>query len=153
MTTYTNNDGLVVHYGTPPAFDGGQLATNGARKELKIKVDGVAETPALGAHNDGESFIPAGAILESAKLHVTEAFASGTNISLGFEEKDGTDIDIDGIDAAVATASLTLNAVIDCDGADIGTVIDASNDAYVALTTSGTFTTGKADLVITYIEV
>jgi hypothetical protein len=153
MPTYTNNDGLIESFGIPGDFASGQLKTQGARKELVIKIDGVAETPALGAHQDNESFLPAGAVLESAKLIVTTAFAGGTDISLGTEEKDGTDIDVDGIDAAIATASLTLGAVIDCDGADIGTIVDSANDAYPALTTNGTFTAGEADLLLTYIEV
>lgn len=153
MATYTNDDGLKVTIGVPGDFKSGQLKSNGARKELVYKIDAVAVTPASGAHGDDESLLPAGAVLESAKLIVTTAFAGGTNISLGFEEKDGTAIDADGIDAAVATAALTANAVIDCDGADIGTIVDASNDGYVALTKSGTFTAGKADLVLTYIDV
>ena len=153
MTDYTNNDGLIESFGIPSDFKGGALKTQGARKEVVFKIDAVGVTPASGAHSDNESVIPAGAVIESCKTIVTEAFADGTSITLGFENKAGTAIDADGIDAAVATAALTLNAVIVNDGALAANKHVGAADAYVALTKSGTFTAGKADVIITYIDV
>lgn len=153
MVKYINKDGLVENFGAPTDFQGGTLKTQGARKEVVLKIDGVKVTPATGAHQDNEVFIPAGAVIESSKTIVTEAFAGGTNITLGYENKAGTAIDADGIDAAVATGALTLGAVIVNDGALATNVGIGAVNAYPALTKSGTFTAGKADVVITYIDV
>lgn len=107
----------------------------------------------LPADDDGNEMlirIPAHSFIEAAYLKVGTAWAGGTNINIGLAQTDGTVIDADGIDAAIATASLTANAIIDCDGALIGASVGA-NDAVLEVTDTGTYTAGTATLVIEYL--
>lgn len=163
---WTNADGLQVRTGlersgaTRAKFK--TVHTDGVRKEFYAKLT-YNNLPGFDAdaNNDGtlDSFdknnecIPAGALIESAKLIVTTAFTTGTSAALqiGTYQADGTAIDADGIDVAIAAASLTANAVITCDGAQVGALV-GSNKAYLrAYATTGSFTAGVATLVVTYI--
>ena len=69
------------------------------------------------------------------------AGTSGT-LTLGLKEPDGTVIDVDGLDAAVAQAVLISGARIVGDGALVGTTIGAA-DGQLVVTTGGTVTAGK----------
>lgn len=91
--------------------------------------------------------IAAGSLIKSAVLKVGTAWAGGTSLSIGLAQADGTAIDADGIDAAVATASLTAGAVIVCDGALIGASVGA-NPGQIVASTSGSYTAGTARLVV-----
>lgn len=93
--------------------------------------------------------LPANSFIESSKLHVKEAFVGGTSVTIGLSETDGTAIDADGIDATIATAALTANAWIVNDGALVGASIGA-DPAQVVVSAAGTYTAGKAKLVIRY---
>lgn len=84
--------------------------------------------------------------IKKAQLFVLEAFTTGSSaaLNIGTYQQNGTVIDADGIDAAIAVAALTRGAVIDCDGAQVGASIGA-NGAYINATPStGSFTAGKA---------
>lgn len=122
---------------------------NGQKKEVEY----VFSYDDLPADDDGNEMlirIPADSFIEAAYLKVGTAWAGGTSIDIGLAQTDGTVIDADGIDAAVATASLTANAIIDCDGALVGASV-GSNDAVLEVTASGTYTAGTATLVIEYL--
>lgn len=156
MTKETNNDGLTRNYGNPVPKQGVAKPTEGVRKELVINVDydNLPSPEAGSAYSDEQVFVPAGAVVESSKLVVSEAFAGGTSVTLGFAGKDGSIIDADGIDGAITTANLTAGSVIVNDGALVeDDVVSTSVDAYFSSSTVGTFTAGKARLVITYLEV
>lgn len=109
------------------------------------------DLPADDNGNDMLQKIPANSLIEAAYLKVTTAWVGGTNVNIGLAQTDGTVIDADGIDAAVATAALTANAIIDCDGALVGASVGA-NDAVLEVTTSGAYTAGEATLVVRYHE-
>ena len=69
--------------------------------------------------------LPIGARIISAVLKVTEAFTAttATTMNFGLYQPDGTVIDADGIDAAVALTALDANDIIDCDGALVGAAV------------------------------
>lgn len=98
--------------------------------------------------------LPANCRISRATLRVITAFAGGTSYNLGLQEEDGSVIDADGIDAAVAlTAIDAIGDVVLCDGALVGTLVGigaARGQLVVAAT--GTFTAGKAQLEIEYDE-
>ncbi len=87
--------------------------------------------------------IPAGSVIRSSILTVVEPMTgtSGT-ITMGLAEPDGTAIDVDGLDAAVAQAVLIAKASIVGDGALIGVGIGVE-EGQVVVTTGGTVTAGK----------
>ena len=95
--------------------------------------------------------IVSGARIKSATLKVTEAAAGGTSINIGtYKKADGTALDADGIDAGVLLAALVSGAYIDCDGAQVGAGSGLSEDAFVNVVATGTFTAGKFTLVVHY---
>jgi hypothetical protein len=108
------------------------------------------DLPADDSGNDMLAYIPANSFIEAAYLKVGTAWASGTSIDIGLAQTDGTVIDADGIDAAVATASLTADAIIDCNGALVGASV-GGNDAVLEITATGTYTAGTAVLEIHYL--
>ena len=87
--------------------------------------------------------IPAGSVIRSSILTVVTAM-TGTvgTITMGLEQPDGTAIDVDGLDAAVAQAVLIAKASIVGDGALVGVGIGAA-EGQVIVTTGGTVTAGK----------
>lgn len=103
--------------------------------------------------NDGSMSleIPADALITGATIHVKTAAQGGTSYNFGLYQADGTVIDADGIDAAVATAALTEGAWIVCDGALIGATIgSAAGQLRVAAT--GGFTAGEYRVQIDYVR-
>jgi hypothetical protein len=151
--TWTNSDGLIVGFGTH-SVDGqrpAEVSEEGNIREIEIEFT-YDNFPTAVASDGGLGYMPAGSYLLDAYLRVSETFTSETALNIGTEQSDGTDIDADGIDAALDAAALVAGAVIACDGADIGSVVDASNDAYFLVSASGNATAGKAKLVVRYIE-
>jgi hypothetical protein len=161
MTVETNADGLKVAYGLSEAARSvvGTL-DYGVYKELIVELD----HSLLPAHTASdtlvatldEASIPAGAILRDAEIIVTEAFDSGgsATLTLGLAQSDGTEIDFDGIDAAIAeTAIDTIGEIVSCDGALVATTGGGAL-AYKGFVTvnvgTATFTTGRAIVRIRY---
>lgn len=126
---------------------GGEVSTGGLHKQGIWEFD-YDNLPVNGA-GSMEMYIPAGAHVMNAQIEVVSAMTgtSGT-LTVGLEEGDGTLIDVDGIDAAVAQAALVDNAVIECDGALVGTQIDV--DGQLLVTTGGTVTGGRFRVIIEY---
>lgn len=152
---WTNSDGLYVGYGTRTvnANDGSKVSLGGLEQQVSVKIDATKLADAATADElANAAVIPAGAELTSAKLIVNEAFttsASGTlDIGIYKAGSDGTDND-DGIDAAVAAGALGSEAVVTCDGAKIGTILDAPYKIAATYDT-GVFTAGVGTLVVTY---
>ena len=138
-------------YGTRPIDEskGGQVSTSGLTKEMSWTFS-YDDLPAA-ANGAMEGIIPQYAMIKNAYIMVETAFAGGTSYNFGTYEADGTVIDADGIDAAVATAALNaVGKVVICNGAQVGTAIAEAGQLVVAAT--GTFTAGKARVVIEYID-
>ena len=157
--SYTNADGLFVitNNAQGAARDNGLNAQNG----VKTMVFELKDATALGTSDvdpqPNDAFIPAGAYITKASLVVTTAFTSGGSATLciGLQQADGTIIDADGIDAAVAVADLAANKAVVCNGALVGgTATVGAANAYMSLVYgTAAFTAGAAKLVIEYIEV
>lgn len=154
--TWTNNDGLKIGFGTLDTTNdqAGEVHTKGISKELvKVLNDAstVADTDTAAVQGD-EYPIPADAIIQRAYFVVDTAFAGATAVlDIGVKQKDGTNIDDDGIDSAIDVTSLTAGAVIECDGALVGAEVGA-NDAYIMFTyDTAAFTAGAGRLYIEYI--
>lgn len=151
---WTNSDGLVVGFGTRSVEtnSGAQPSVGGLRQQVKVRIKAadLADSDVSAQLLHGVT-IPADSLLESAKLFVTTAFAGATAVlDIGTYDSAGSAVDDDGIDAAIAVASLGDNVVIACDGALIGTVL-ASNQRIGLSYDTAAFTAGEAWLVVEYI--
>jgi len=158
-TIWSNKDGLAVHFGTRDTVTdeprARKTSTAGEVQELKLHITGENLGDTLTATDvAGAAFIPAQSLIKSAYLIVDEAFTSGGSavLDLGTYTAAGAAIDDDGIDAAIAVASLVDNFVVDpCDGALVGTVVTA--DSYLGATyDTAAFTAGHATLVVTFVK-
>lgn len=157
---WLNEDGLeVLMHG-----EQGDVKDNGGSVTSVVNqfVYNIADATTLGSSDvdpaSNDAFIPAGAYIKGAYLIVETAFTSGgaATLGLGLQEKDGTIIDADGIDAAIAlTAINAVGKVVNCDGALVGgTLTVGSADAYISsLYGTAAFTAGAAKLVIEYVKV
>lgn len=153
--TWTNQDGLYVGFGTREVEKntGGSHSPKGAIQTMTMKIYGPDLTDAVAAADlENAAVIPADALLVSARLFVTTAFAGATaTLDIGtYDASDNTAEDDDGIDAAIAVGTLTDNAVVTCDGAEVGTVMPHAMKIGASYDTAA-FTAGEATLVIEYI--
>lgn len=160
---WTNEDGLIVRFGTEKAEVNktGSTAEN-AHKTLvhKFTYADVADTDTA-AVGPNDAFIPAGSVITRAALYVTTAFVGATAVlDVGLKVAAGTNTDDDGI---LSTGIATIDAVGDVvigDGAlvlqETGdlTAVRFTADQYVMTTyDTAAFTAGEATLVIEYLEI
>lgn len=105
--------------------------------------------------NDGSMslVIPADSFITSARIHVKTAAAGSVAVyNYGLYEGDGSVIDLDGIDAVVAQATLAEDAWIDCDGALVGASVGAADAHLRIVLASGSHTAGSYRMIINYIQ-
>lgn len=158
MGTWMNNDGLFVKFGR----DKGKTKNAGEYEDADVGSDHVVDVIIDYADLDSTNLtfisdnlrIPKDCYLKKAELFVITAFTSGgsSTLDIGLYDTDrSTAVDADGIDAAIAKASLTLGATITCDGALINTRL-ANNTPCLIGVQAGTaaFTAGKARLRLWY---
>ena len=165
MGIETNSDGLTRRYGSVGHDGVGNIratSVGGAGGQLVIdftwdNLPGFDEEAGGGTTPDSfsglQARIPGGSYIESAYLVVKEAMTGTTGtLTIGTYEQDGTVIDADGIDAAIAQAALAADRAVDCDGAQVGgTVTVGAEDAYIRAVTGGTVTGGEFRLVVNYV--
>lgn len=99
--------------------------------------------------------IPANSFIVSATLRTIIPIAGTTpTLTLGLTEKDGTAIDADGIDVAIAAAALSvIGETVLCDGALVASLQGTGAErGQLVATTGGTVTAGKFSLEIEYKE-
>jgi len=155
---WTNQDGLVVGFGPHTADEGvstqGSVKGNIQQVVLKIKGTELVDAGAPNAQYLASSVvIPVDAYLVSARLFVTTAFTSGGSavLDIGVYDVDADAIeDDDGIDSAIAVATLVDNFDVACDGALVGSVLAQNSKIYASYDTAA-FTAGEATLVVEYI--
>jgi len=158
MATWTNSDGLEVNFGLDRTTSAVSGITAGKEKILVIDL---ADATALGdtdtaAPAADEAFIPAGALVLSAHFYVETAFTTGASgtLDIGFKKADGSNIDDDGVDAAVAVSALAANMAVACDGALVDGTEWLQFNSYPMFTyDTGALTAGAGKLIIKYIEV
>ena len=144
----------ATHYGTREIED--VLPSKYAKEHGSVVLAHTFSFDDLPTNGEDEAIlrIPANAFIVSATLRVLTAFAGGTSYNFGLSEPDGTVIDADGLDAAVATAAIDavgetvlMNGALVAGLAGIGTA-----DGQVTVVATGTYTAGKAVLEIEYNE-
>ena len=163
---YTNIDGLTQQYGTKESQNHltrshrvagavGQLVIDFDVDNLPGFDEGDDQSSTMTRFSEQQAFLPAHAWIMSATLLVTEEFDSAGNnstLTIGTYEKDGTAIDADGIDAAIAEAAMDAGDVVLCDGDQVGaTSVVADVPAYIRATVANSPTQGAARLVIEYV--
>lgn len=155
--TWTNSDGLVVGFGTRDSKNntGATVRTQGNVEIMQVILDYDNLPAAAGTAPSSKSIpVPANAVIKSAYLQtITDwATADSATLDIGFVNSAGTEIDQDGIDAAIAAAALDTGDTVVCDGALIGVDVGTS-DAYLSCeVNTGSFTTGQSQLTIEYIK-
>jgi hypothetical protein len=102
--------------------------------------------------------IPALAKILSARLEILTAFTSTsttTDLLVGLEQADGTDIDLDGLLTAANATQTTIGAVgiITGSGALVGASIGAAAGEVIVTASDVDLLTGKARLVVQYLPV
>jgi hypothetical protein len=149
---WVNNDGLLVRFGPNQGVRGNKAGvTTGAGKhrELTLTIDltGAAGTRyTADLNNDGvndgfsglDTALPLGAVIVSQRVRALVTPAGGTNYSIGTFTRNGTADDAAGIRTTGGT-----------DGSRIGT--QTSQVLFVGATTSGTYTAGKIQVVVSYL--
>tara|TARA_B110000285_G_scaffold233113_1_gene305933 strand:+ start:2024 stop:2509 length:486 start_codon:yes stop_codon:yes gene_type:complete len=148
--------GVAVNYGVRTAKNkyGGQENSVGAVKsaEWHFKYN---DLPAA-LNSNLPMVIPALASIVSAKLIIDKAFTSTsttTDLTVGLEQKDGTDIDINGLveaDEATQTAIGTAGNIVTGAGALIGKSIGANPGQVIVLGSASDLLTGEARLIVEY---
>lgn len=152
---------VLNHYGprrTNQKFGGVSLDVEGKRNIARWRFS-YDDLPAGATNNLGLS-IPANSTILSAKLHIITAFTSTsttTDLTLGLEQADGTDIDLDGfITAAQATETTIAVAGSIIDGASgtpaslIGFTTGAAAGELVVTPSAADLLTGRAELIVEY---
>ena len=174
---WTNADGLTVRFGNyysdPANFANRQreLKAFGSSKQLEIDFDltlipagTVSYTTDLNndgvrdSFNNGDSRIPANAVIRDVYIAMQTTAAGGTAIAVGTFQQNGTALSANSLltTTAGAVANLVVGTQTRGDGALTGTGAGqagvGTHNAYVGITTTGTFTAGKGRLIITYFD-
>lgn len=152
--SYKNKDGLWVKTNG----DEGKLTPGGATAvskkqflDLEIDATTIGTTAVI---NADDAYLPVGAYITGAWILVDTALTSGgsATLTVGLFKDDGSAVDADGIDAAIALTALdAAGDVVKCDGAAVGGVVQtsATDRTYVGLTYgTAAFTGGKFRLVV-----
>jgi len=153
MTVQVLN-GVRNNYGSQTTQDKfpGMVKRDGMVKEMVIDFN-YDDLPTYSADGAVVQSIPGDSFIVSARLHVKTAAAGSSGVyHFGLYEADSTVIDIDGLDASVAQATLAEDAWIDCDGALVGATIGAEAGQFVVTLASGTNTGGSYRMIIEYIQ-
>ena len=149
--------GVANHYGTRTTRNkyGGQESTKmGVVKsaEWHFTYD---DLPAA-LNSNLPQVIPANASIVSATLYIDEAFTSTsgtTDLTVGLEQKDGTDIDIDGLLTAANATQTTIGTagnVIAGTGALVGVSVGANPGQLIVDSSADDLITGKARCVVEF---
>ena len=149
--------GVANHYGTRTTKNkyGGQESTKmGVVKsaEWHFTYD---DLPAA-LNSNLPQVIPANASIVSATLYIDEAFTSTsgtTDLTVGLEQKDGTDIDIDGLLTAANATQTTIGTagnVIAGTGALVGVSVGANPGQLIVDSSADDLLTGKARCVVEF---
>ncbi len=133
----------------------GRTRTSGVTKQLIVDFS-FNSLPTYSSTNAANLVIPVNSLILSARLEVLTLFAGGTSLAVGLNRNGtGTAIDADGLitDANAGLTALddTVGERVIGTGALVGAVSDATYDAQVVVAATGTFTAGKARLVVEFI--
>jgi hypothetical protein len=131
-----------------------RIPTGTVSYSADLNNDGTAD----GFH-DGDTRLPANASVLRAVFVASEAAVGGTSFTIGTYNKAGTAIAATGLFTATEGVIANINAIGKRTygaGALVSTAVGTAGvgtaNAYVGVSTTGTFTAGKGRLVIDYID-
>lgn len=145
-TTWLNNDGLKVPYGTLNTVnpEGARVHTVGTYKELRINVK-YDNLPTTGSAVQGDNIgIPSGALIVKSEYRPITTFSHA--VEIGTMTVAGVEVVKDGLHT---TSTLATGTSFVGSGASIGDVLSQTEYVTVRATTT-TPTAGEGELVITY---
>lgn len=158
---WLNDDGLRVRFGTDLAVtakSGSSSDNHQGSRRMVLTID--TQSDDFVVFGDADAFLseptsafPDNAIIRSSTLIVLEAFTSAgaPTLDLGLKEEDGTEIDHDGLFAAIALGALaTIGAEIVSVGALINTQLSANGFGSINVDVAD-YTAGKALVLVDYI--
>lgn len=153
---------VLNHFGprkTNQKYGGKSLDGDGRRQIARWRFN-YDDLPA-GATNNLGLTIPANSTILSAKLNIITAFTSTsttTDLTIGLEKSDGTDIDTDGLITAAQATQTTIavaNSIIDgasgTAAALIGTTIGTDDAELVVTPSVADLTAGRAEMIVEYL--
>lgn len=121
----------------------GQVTANYAGDSVEVEYRfSVADGPSTSATDTSIHTIPSGSVIEACDIFVESTLSGGTGFDLGLSQPNGTVIDADGLDAAVAATT----GYVSGNGALVGTALSAD----AQLTLGGTRTAGALKVVVKY---
>lgn len=162
MGTWKNADNLFLKFGTDKATanNDGEYRTNGALREIEVKIDLTGLTESEVIQSDAV-FFPKMRI-EEVEIVTHTAAATGTAIDIGLVQSSdrSTAIDADGLVAALVTASMNaageknvLRVGSTSAGALIGTTTSSVGHITASRTDATAFTAGVIFVRIRYYAV
>lgn len=153
--------GVLQHYGPRTTVEkfGGRVHANDF---IKTAVwDFTYDDLPAGSSSNLELSIPANSTILSAKLRIITAFASTsttTDLTVGLEQSDGTDIDADGLITALQATQTTIavaGSIIDgssgTPAALIGKTIGSAAGELLVLPNVDDLTAGRAMMIVEYL--
>lgn len=127
-----------------------KLSDRPAVQKMVIDFD-YANLPNSSVNDARIQLIPAYSLIVSARIETVVAFAGGTSYDIGLVQADGTTINLTGLYAALALASINTKGKWAAGaGALVGAGIGAAAGT-VRATATGVFTAGQARLYIEYV--
>jgi len=155
----TSGRGVLSHYGPRPISDkkyGGSYGTKDAVKKAEWVFD-YDDLP-VGSTSELALSIPANAMIVSARFEVITGFTSTSTTSdllIGLEQADGTDIDLDGLLSATdltQTVIANVGSLTVGSGALVGDTIGAAAGQLYVAPSVADLLTGKARVLVEYVE-
>jgi len=153
-TTWTNDDGLLVEFGTRTASErGGSPRTSGNTRELVLELGDATTLGTTVSTQDliGAAYMPANAIVTKVTAFVDTTFTSGgaAKLQVGtFNADTGATIAVAGL-ASMAVAGLTSTAADVVEGTVVPAVTTVNTAVGLTYVTAA-FTAGKGRVVIEY---
>jgi hypothetical protein len=152
MADTLNADGLLMRFGTAQSRRTSRTAVTTdttKRNELvaKFTLTGAARTiypgdGGLSRFTGLDTPIPAGSRIQSVEVLTIQTPAGGSGYSISTFNVDGSTQSAGGL-ATVSSGNVVTN------GALVGT--QTTQDAYVSITTTGTYTAGIVEVIINYV--
>jgi len=170
--TWTNDDGLVVGFGTRTndnevsAVVGGKSNTVVIRQVIDLADLEDTDSITIASFSPNAHVIPRGSFVKRATIQATVTPTTGSTslLDIGFYDADTSSItvdDADGIDADVTLAAMTIGDMVDCNGALVGATykstvlaVGATSDSDVVVIAgfeTAAFTAGQIILTVEYI--
>jgi len=160
MAPYTDIGGLRQKFGVEQTVTStaGEYRTNGKEREIEFTLNLATLTQAE-TIVDENVFFPVGVKITEIEIFVETAAATGTAIDVGFVRTDGTtEIDFNGLLAAMTTATLTVGSKIVLRkggalvGAMVGSGVATTNVGYItaSMTDATAFTAGLVKITVRY---